>query len=118
MPRAMGGCGGSCGAHERKAQKPRQLLHGAALWAESPGRSRVVPGKGRGGQAADGAGWRTAKGRGRLGHGPGRLWPWPRRPGVRGEVRGTPGRRAGDVRIPPGRRERIAAWLLMGVYDP
>ncbi len=44
MPKAMGGCGGSCGAHERKARKPRQLLHGAALWAESPGRSRVVPG--------------------------------------------------------------------------
>ncbi len=44
MPRAMGGCGGSCGAHERKAHKPRQLLHGAALWAESPGRSRVAPG--------------------------------------------------------------------------
>src|ERR1700761_8140772 len=31
----------------------------------------------------------TAKGRGRLGHGPGRLWPWPRRPGVRGEGGGS-----------------------------
>src|SRR5882757_6768260 len=37
------------------------------------------------------------EGRGRLGHGPGRLWPWPRRPGVRGEARETPGRLAGDV---------------------
>src|ERR1700749_4109281 len=26
---------------------------------------------------------RDGKGRGRLGHDPGRLWPWPRRPGVR-----------------------------------
>jgi hypothetical protein len=28
--------------------------------------------------------WRPDKGRGRIGHGPGRLGPWPRRPGVRG----------------------------------
>jgi hypothetical protein len=48
----------------------------------------------------------TSKGRGRLGHGPGRLWPWPRRPGVRemceghrGGVRGTRGRRHRDARF-------------------
>src|ERR1700735_5650999 len=29
----------------------------------------------------------TGKGRGRLVHGPGRLWPWPRRPGVREVMR-------------------------------
>ena len=38
------------------------------------------------------------KGRGRLGHGPGRLWPWPRRPGVRGEVTGRTGS-AGKERV-------------------
>ncbi len=34
---------------------------------------------------------RSRKGRGRPGHGPGRLWPWPRRPGVRERSKG-PGR--------------------------
>ena len=43
------------------------------------------------------AGARRPAGRGRLGHGPGRLWPWPRRPGVRersghGSVTKTHGR--------------------------
>src|SRR3954462_2006638 len=45
------------------------------------------------------------KGRGRLGHGPGRLWPWPRRPGGRGGVRRAPGGRAGDVSMRCGRRQ-------------
>jgi hypothetical protein len=47
----------------------------------------------RKGRAA--TGWRPDEGRGRLGHVPGRLWPWPRRPGMRG-VEG-PCRKAGDV---------------------
>ncbi|MCW2979728.1 MAG: hypothetical protein JWO14_1455, partial [Solirubrobacterales bacterium] len=39
------------------------------------------------------SGWRPElKGTGRLVHGPGRLWPWPRRPGVREE-----GQRHGSV---------------------
>ena len=44
-------------------------------------------------------------GRGRLGHGPGRLWPWPRRPGVRGTI-GTERGRKGAVTVPGLRRVR------------
>src|SRR4029077_2734790 len=56
------------------------------------------------GVPADGARAADGKGPGRPGHGPGRLWPWPGRPGVRGTcgerrggVRGTCGRRAEDA---------------------
>src|SRR6202000_2194163 len=69
----------------------------------SPGRLRSTevglgtgPGE-AGARGRDGAAgnWRPGKGReasrreGRLGHGPGRLWPWPRRPGVRGVAEGS-----------------------------
>ena len=54
-----------CAGSRRSASDRRPTLHGS-----QPRRSR-------------------RKGRGRLGHGPGRLWPWPRRPGVRGEVTGS-----------------------------
>ena len=53
--------------------------------------------------------WRPEpKGRGRLGHGPGRLWPWPRRPGVRG-VEGSGTESGGSRRVPSrGRGGRAA----------
>ena len=47
----------------------------------------------------------SRKGRGRLGHGPGRLWPWPRRPGVRERVTGTGGLRREGARGPSRRCE-------------
>ena len=48
---------------------------------------KLAPGKGR-----SVAKLAPGEGTGRLVHGPGRLWPWPRRPGVRGaEDRGREG---------------------------
>ena len=61
--------------------------------------ARPGPGAGRGrGQGGAAAGTTGGKGRGRLGHGPGWLWPCPRRPGMKrveecDAVRETCGRR-------------------------
>jgi hypothetical protein len=54
------------------------------------------------------AGARGWKGRRRPGHGPGRLWPWPGRPGVRGEVKGSGESHRKDARVPSRRRRGSA----------
>jgi hypothetical protein len=54
---------------------------GPSSWRPRKGRDPRKLAPGRAGVPQAGA----REGTGRLVHGPGRLWPWPRRPGVRGE---------------------------------
>ena len=115
----------------RRGEPAERLLGGRAASADlARGRSgrlvrelRDAPGKGQGRRAGarerDGSrSWRPGKGRGRLGHGPGRLWPWPRRPGMWGVARDRHASATGSSREGHGSVTDVATSSQRRVGSP